>query len=315
MVKIFEPKITNLKHKSIKDRPDIYARLASNLEFRDLESESAIPLTLPYKLKCEHPKAREIHDYDLGAVICGHCHEWLDQIYINHDKDDHIKQAHNVIWERTYDRNKWKNYGLQTMNGENNEKLSDQIWYDILKDIPNPFTWHQVYKVFQTHSCKDYWTAFGSYIGLPNPLNHKILTYVDKYINHARTKYRVNYMYFAFKFVQMFKPGEEKYIPIKQSKKWMADTDEWWREVCESDGLHFEASGDPVKIQWNKDKIVQDLGLYLRLAGMEKIVVYHEKDSVQVETIKLWSAKYKQYCLKSQQVGVKRVTGSKNSAK
>lgn len=214
-----------------------------------------------------------IADEDLGYYVCTRCGKVLDNIYVNDDRDDKVKQSHMVIWSRDYDRQRWLNYGLDYMAGQNNDKLSDQAWYEVLRNVPYEFTWYDVYKAFQktdeTSGFLPWWTAFSSYIGLPIPLSVDVMEKVDEYIDYCNTKYRVTYHYLMYKFVQMLKPGFEKYIPLNRSKAWIKKTDEWWKGVCEEEDMTFHPTV-VYTLCWDKPGICSRLWEHLRKTGTRK---------------------------------------------
>lgn len=243
------------KRKSKKKRFDIYGPEARMLKY--IEEKEKEP--------CKH--LLEI-DEDEGYYFCTICYEIVDQVYITDDRDEKVKQQHQVIWSREYDRNRWKNYGIEYMLGQNNIKLTDQIWLDILRSVPKEFTWYEIYKVFQSHNLLEYWTAFSSYVGLPIPLSPEILEKVDEYLDHCNTKYRVTYLYLMYKFVQL-QQGEEKakYIPLARSKPWCKKTDIWWKEICMKDGMEFYPT-QLHQLTWPKEKVCSQLYDHLKKAGL-----------------------------------------------
>lgn len=258
----FTPNFTAPKHKNKKKHFDIFSPQATILK------------QIQEKPICQH--LIEI-DEEEGYYYCTLCFDIVDQVFITDDKDEKVKQQHQVIWSRDYDRNRWKNYGIEYILGQNNSKITDQVWLDVLRSVPKEFTWYDIYKTFQTNNLLEYWTAFSSMAELPIPLTPEILEKVDKYLNLCNTKYRVTYLYLMYKFVQL-QQGEEqaKYIPLARSKAWCKKTDVWWKEICIKEGIEFY----PTKchsLKWNKEKICSNLFQHLKKNGHLKTVKEYSK--------------------------------------
>lgn len=216
------------------------------------------------KESCDH---WWFYDYDLGASICEKC--LAQDILIIPEIDNYVKKqsGKEKIWKQGHDRGRWTRYVLGYLNGEYNYQLDEQCWCMIIKRVPENFTWYQVYKVFQKLNLKNYFTSFGSYIGLKIVINPKIVSYAEHYTNESMGKNRIPYLYLLFKFTQMFgEEGDEKYIPIKQSGKWFERVDMWWREICKRDKLTFKSS-KIYKIYWNRDYHTKGFTKYLLNTG------------------------------------------------
>lgn len=283
MEKEFIPNYLAKKKKSRKVRCDIYSKEVQ-LKYSGYELGSNIMLG---KSICNH--LLEV-DEEEGYYYCVICYDIVDQVFITDEKDDKIKQQHQVIWSRDYDRNRWKNYGIEYLTGVNNEKLTDQIWLDVIREVPKTFTWYEVYKIFQRNNLLEYWTAFGSYVGLPVPLSMDVMKKVDQYLNYCNTKYRITYLYLMYKFVQL-EQGEEmaKYIPLGRSKAWCKKTDGWWKEVCMEEKMEYRDT-KLHELSWDKDNVCSKIYQHLKQTGQLKSTKEYSKEE--------WELKFSQLSLK-----------------
>lgn len=227
--------------------------------------------------KCKHSKT--VRDVEIGSYICLQCHEIVDQIYI-------LKLEGRInVWNRSYDRNRWKDYGIEYLNGKNSDRLTAQVWMAVLKEIPVEFTWYQVFKVFQRCSILEYWLALPNVLKMPCVITTEVMHLVDKYLNICQTKYRITYLFLMYKFVQLLgKEGDERYVPLARSKAWCKKTDEWWKTVAEQEGFKFK----PTVIYtntWDKENILRQMGRTVKLQ-FNHISVHSKAGKEIVEAVK-----------------------------
>lgn len=221
----------------------------------------------PYECKkqaeppCQHVGRPNM---ETGEYVCEICHAIYDQVYV-HERDLHKPEQEILIWNRNYDKARWVQNGLELLNGSKNEHFNDTLWYELLVELPNPFTWYEAYKVFHQYRITDMWTCLPSFIDLKPILNKKIVHHVYEYSDLGYTKYRISYLYLIYKFTQMFgSETEAAKIPLKGSKPWIKKTDEWWYTVCKDKGWKFI----PTKmhsLKWDKENIVAQLKANLKI--------------------------------------------------
>lgn len=203
-----------------------------------------------YKL-CNHKWVKDEFYFD---YYCEYCFVIQNEI----EFEPYKKTKPSIpIWRKDHDRGRWTGYALDYFRGSYNDDWSDVAWKYIVEDIPNPFTWYEVYKQFQKYNSSEYWTGFGSFIGFRNPLNKTILYYCDKYTNYRLKNYRINYLYLIYKFTQLFgEPYDERFIPLKGTKGWIYRMDEWWKEFCAKEWFEFKVTRI-YKIKWNRQKVLK----------------------------------------------------------
>lgn len=200
-------------------------------------------------LTCKHN--RNI-DETYGEIYCSKCFAVHDTWFVK-DEDNKNKNSNIVIWSREYDKSRWTGYSLDMMLGKNNHELTDQCWFEVIRDIPDPFKWYDVYKVFQKYQLLKYWVAFGSFINMKPKVNRKIMAYFNSYQEMKQGKYAISYYYLLYKFTQLFGEEEDaKYIPLKNSKAWCKKTDIWWKEVCKENQWEFKST-IIYDIDWDKE--------------------------------------------------------------
>lgn len=252
--------------------------------------------------KCNH---NGFIDYETSDIVCKKCLTiYRTHMISERYSRNNIENSNFKYWERTDDKIRWNKYTLDYLNGVKNKELTDQLWYEMALEIPDPFTWYDVYKVFHTYrigydktrtGISDHWMGFGHYVGIPMIINDKILKYADKYTNKKIRINRINYNFLLYKFTQMFGEiqDQEKFIPLKNTEKWITGIDEWWKEFCIQENLKFIPTKIH-KIYWNKDKYMNTLKLNLKL-----ISEYTTNPSVEIH-IKNQDKKYKKKWIKKQ---------------
>lgn len=223
---------------------------------RELEDLKQQPKGFRNASKCNHNR---IADPIYGEIYCNKCFA-VDLWIVSDDKNDKIKNSNIIIWNRNYDKSRWTGYSLDMMIGKNNHELTDQVWLEIIRDIPDPFRWYDVYKVFQKYKLLKYWVAFGSYINMKPVMNPTIFTYFTKYMEIKQGKYAISYYYLLYKFTQLFGTNEEdeKYIPLKNSAAWCKKTDLWWIDICKQEGWEYKPT-KVYKIEWHKEETLSKL--------------------------------------------------------
>lgn len=235
MSKLFIPNVNGVKLKSKRRRPKTQV----------LKQKIVKP--------CKHIKRL---NKDSGEIGCEKCGEICDTWFIP-PKQDKTNESNTVIWNRAYDKSRWTTYSLEMMSGRCNDCLPDQLWLELCREVPDPFRWYDVYKVFQRYKLLKYWIAFGSFIGYKVKLNRTIIDYFNDHMEMKYGKYCVSYMYLLYKFTQMFgEPGSEQFIPLKYSASWYRKTDGWWEIMCLENNWEYYPTKIH-KIKWNKQEFLR----------------------------------------------------------
>lgn len=223
--------------------------------------ESKTTSLLPDASKCKHNRNTDII---YGEIYCSKCHTVYDFWNVHNDQDEKIKGSNIVIWDRQYDKSRWTGYSIDMMLGKNSWELPDMCWLELAREVPDPFKWYDVYKVFQRYQLLKYWVAFGNVIGLKIKINKKIMSHFEKYMDIGHGKYSISYYYLLYKFTQLFgEEGDEKYVPLKNSQTWCKKTDLWWQQICEKEGWEFK----PTKIyslNWGKEEFLRKFAASLK---------------------------------------------------
>lgn len=237
--KMFQPNLHNVSYKSQRDR--------------EPEPNWEEPVKFDRAMTCKHiSKIDEVY----GEIYCPKCFSIHDCWFVK-EPDDKIKNNNIVIWNREYDKSRWTGYSLDMMLGKNSHELTDQCWLEVIRDIPDPFRWYDVYKVFQKYQLLKYWVAFGHFINKGPKLNKKIMNYFNKYMDIGHGKYSISYYFLLYKFTQLFgEEGDEQYIPLKNSVAWCKKTDLWWREVCKEHEWTFYPTRVE-KVSWDKQEFLR----------------------------------------------------------
>src|SRR3954469_633592 len=142
-------------------------------------------------LRCKHNRN---FDEKYGEIYCSKCYTIYDQMYAK-ETNDKNPNSNLIIWNRVYDKSRWTTYSLELMQGKKNDDFTCQLWLELIREVPDPFRWYDVYKVFQKSKLLKYWIAFGSYIGLNIKLNRKIMVNFNKYMEIGHGKYSISYFY------------------------------------------------------------------------------------------------------------------------
>lgn len=221
-------------------------------------------------------------DQDSGEVYCSKCFAICDLWFVTNDQDEKVKNSNLIVWNRNYDKSRWTNYSLDMMLGKNNHELTDQCWLELLREVPDPFTWYNVYKVFQKYQLLKYWIAFGCFIGMRPKLNKKIMDHFLKHMQMKYGKYAISYYYLLYKFTQMFgEPGDERLIPLKNSVTWVRKTDQWWSEICEKEGWEFKTT-KIYKIEWKKEEFLKKFAHSVKKYIQDSLQIYNNgPDSIR----------------------------------
>lgn len=221
--------------------------------------------------KCRHSWKEDSFTLDM---FCIYCMEIKPNII---NKEEYNDGAKIKIWNRIYNRGETDIKHLECMRGDLNEKINNQTWLYILKEVPETFIWLDVFNVFKKYNLHDYWMGFGAFIYLKPEINKEIIAMADKYTNEIKeSKNRISYLYLIYKFCQIEgnknkNYGQAKYIPMKMSKLWLQKTDIWWKKICERDNLMFIPSCI-YRVKWMKQEFLrnfieglEDLGLNTNL--------------------------------------------------
>lgn len=217
-----------------------------------------------YRLKKEKPcRHRKVLDRVAGEIGCKKCGLISDMWFVP-PREDKTNESNIVIWNRNYDKSRWTNYTLDILQGKSNNILPDQLWLELLREIPDPFRWYDVYKVFQKYKLLKYWMGFGHFIGMKVKLSKEIVDFFNQNVEMGHGKYNISYMYLLYKFVQMFgQPGDERLIPLKYSPTWCRKTDGWWELVCLDNGWEFKPT-KLYKIPWHKEELLKKFARYMK---------------------------------------------------
>lgn len=224
---------------------EINGQLVHHLEYKN----TVLDEPLADCTKCKHILEYDLESADQYCVLCHQIVGSQEIIEINKDK---VKQANIPIWRRDHDRARWTGYLLDYAKGYYNHEIIDSCWKYLLNDIPEVFSWYDIYKIYHYYKLNDYWIGFGDKVGLKIKLNTQILYYADKYTDYRKGKYRISYMYLIYKFTQLFgEPHDERFVPLKGKLTWIIKMDDWWKEFCAKEWFEFK----PTKIyylKWNK---------------------------------------------------------------
>jgi hypothetical protein len=196
------------------------------------------------------------YDFDTGDCVCTRCHEIYDKIMITENYK--CKNSDILIWDRLYDKSRWIKETIEYLKGEHNMRFCDLFWYEMVCEIPNPFTWKDVYQVFHNYKLTDYWLCFSSYIGIQFPNDKEVIQKTIYYSYLGYTKYSISFLYLMYKFTQMKSESESVCIPFKSSYVWMKKTDEWWKTVCKEHNWVYHDS-KVHSITWEKQHIEDSL--------------------------------------------------------
>lgn len=242
-------------------QPNIKAESKKSLRIREPEPNWEPPIRFDKSMVCKHMR---LLDEVYGEVCCPKC-GLIHDVWFVKDHDDKVKNNNIVIWNREYDKSRWTGYSLDMMLGKNSHELTDQCWLEIMREIPDPFRWYDVYKAFQKFQLLKYWVAFGHYIGKGPKLNMQIMNYFNKYMDIGHGKYSISYYFLLYKFTQMFgdNKGDEQFIPLKNSVAWCKKTDIWWKEICkENDWVFYRTKVET--ISWNKEEHLRKFAATLK---------------------------------------------------
>lgn len=241
-------------------QPNINAAPNKSLRIREPEPNWEPPVRFDKALVCNHAYEK---DLVYGESYCPKCF-LIHGIWFVDESQDKIKSNNIVIWNREYDKSRWTGYSLDMMLGKNNHELTDQCWLEIIRDIPDPFRWYDVYKVFQKYRLLKYYVAFGHYIGKKPKLNIQIMNHFNKYMDIGHGKYSISYYFLLYKFTQLFgEKGDEQLIPLKNSVAWCKKTDVWWKEVCKEHDWVFKRT-KVEKISWDKEQFLKKFAKTLK---------------------------------------------------
>lgn len=241
----FEPNINAVKKKSYRN----HSRLKEKSGVHQRKEKS-----------CVHQK---VLDRTSGEIVCKKC-GLVSDVWFIHPKEERGNESNMIIWNRAYDKSRWTTYTLEILQGKSNNQLTDQLWLELLREVPDPFRWYDVYKVFQKYKLLKYWMGFGNYIGMDVKLDKHIVNFFNEHVEMGHGKYNISYMYLLYKFVQMFgNPGDERLVPLKYSVSWCKKTDGWWEIMCLENNWEFKPT-KVYKIAWNKEEILKKFARSMR---------------------------------------------------
>jgi hypothetical protein len=200
---------------------------------------------------CKHYIKTDPKNYD---SYCIYCHQIVSEHGITH-YDDEIKRNQHYIpmFIKEYDRSKWNNCKLEYIRGDFNVEITDQVQYFILEEIPDPFTWYDVSKVFLKYKLPDYWLGFGNWLGNDYKchLTPLVVKLADEFTETKMKNYRINYCYLLYKFMQLHYGHECRKVPMKGKAIWLYKMDKWWETICKEKNYEFKISVI-YKFHWNK---------------------------------------------------------------
>ena len=206
-------------------------------------------------------------DYKNYDSYCTKCFQITSELGISRNDDEIKRNQHYIpLYNKEYDRSKWNNYKLEYIRGDFNSDIMDQAQYFIMEEIPDPFTWYDVSKVFLKYKLADYWLGFGGWLGpeYKCKLSPLIVSLADEYTETKLNNYRVNYCYVLYKLCQLF--GEKhdcRLVPMKGKAIWLYKMDKWWEKICEQKGYEFKVSVI-YKFHWNKKRRLEKFKLCLK---------------------------------------------------
>lgn len=204
-------------------------------------------------IPCEkHYIQLDFKNYD---AYCIHCHQIVSESGITHYDDEIKRNQHYIpIFNKEYDRTKWNVNKLEFIQGNFNINIGDETQYFIMEEIPDPFTWYDVSKVFLKYKLADYWLGFGSWLGKEYKCNliPAVVKLAEQYTETKINNYRVNYCYILYKLTQLYgKPHDCRLVPMKGKAIWLYKMDKWWEQICNEKHYEFKVSVI-YKFYWNK---------------------------------------------------------------
>lgn len=208
-------------------------------------------------MSCHHKIELDLKNYDR---YCSICFQIFSENNITNQDEELKRFNHNItIYNKQYDRNKLNGYKLEYIQGQFNDDIMDQCKLFIMEEIPDPFTWYDVAKVFLKYKLPDYWLGFGHWLGpeYKCKLTPEIVEMADEFTETKLNNYRVNYCYILYKLVQL--KGEKhdcRLVPMKGKAIWLFKMDKWWEKVCEQKKFEFQVS-IIYKFHWNKEERIQ----------------------------------------------------------
>jgi hypothetical protein len=215
-------------------------------------------------------------DYTSNDFYCSKCFIiHTNELSIRNENRERDRGNGNLshfipIWKREHDRGRFTKYTLEYLKGMYNDDINNWTWRFILQDIPEQFTWYEVHQVFRKNNVGIYWTGFGHYIGFKIGVTPNIVQWAEKFTDEKIGRYRINYMYLIYKFIQLEEKDSHlcRFIPLKGKLKWVTKMDEWWSKLCEKEKIPFIPTRI-YKLKWNKAEQLQEIEAKIKLSAKD----------------------------------------------
>lgn len=148
------------------------------------------------------------------------------------------------FWPRTYLRQQYFDALFNKITGRDPLLYSDTGRLELIKDMPEPCDWYEVYQKFKEWSLKDWWICWNvfsycdKYIDY-KPIHYKLLCYVDnKWEDSNRSKKKINVFYTLYKIVELTECSV-RWVPMKLRLIALTRLDSEWKQICEKLGWKF----------------------------------------------------------------------------
>lgn len=207
--------------------------------------------------------------YEISCMKCGLIRDF--QIYTI-DKNCTFEP-----WPRQYVRTAYYTNLFGKICGIDLFPLSDYHRELLVRDIPNPGDWYQVYQKFKEWDLQDIWTSWNILCDNPkridlDKVHWKLLVYVDEYwkpneeendfdefgetLNiikyEKRNKKKLNVFYMLYKIVEMT-GYDTSWVPLKLRSICIEKLDEEWKAICKKFNWKFIKTNTILqKIYWNE---------------------------------------------------------------
>lgn len=182
------------------------------------------------------------HDwrFESGELVCTTCGliNKNEQFFV-------VEQSVNFeFWPRTYLRQQYFNSLFNKISGREPLDYSDTYRFELIKEMPDPCDWYQVYQKFKEWQLKDWWICWNVFSYCEKlidvkPLHYKLLCYVDnQWEDSKRCKKKMNVFYMLYKIVEMT-GCEVRWVPMKLRLIAITRLDEEWKDICNKLGWKF----------------------------------------------------------------------------
>lgn len=168
-------------------------------------------------------------------------------------------------WAPEHDKVRYSLELLKRLRGDNIGKgsafssefnMTPHVFIKILEDIPNPFSWVDVFNTYRDHGFDDpYWLGFGHKSGLfpQEPerwteADGRVVFEIVGVINKTSKEYKwlerykvgtMNLWYIIKKVIDL-RGGDSEWVPLKTEGRTLRVYEDKWQDVCEKHGLKYQ---------------------------------------------------------------------------